>query len=147
MQPAGKERVNQIPENSAHMTQNQSRQIQIGLAVGDIAEVQRNAALKRIAMQSMFSYFLSCEDFRVEAPSNDATMEVELWKQKNRLKDLSTAMQKQHELIKLIIQKMEIVSEADDEDQRDSSPHNKPNKQKMERKESKWDCVYFRRVM
>ncbi|CAJ0935473.1 unnamed protein product [Ranitomeya imitator] len=28
MQPAGKERVNQTPENSAHMTQNQSRQIQ-----------------------------------------------------------------------------------------------------------------------
>ncbi|XP_077126764.1 transient receptor potential cation channel subfamily A member 1 [Ranitomeya variabilis] len=154
----------------------------IGLAVGDIAEIQRNAALKRIAMQvnlhtnlekklpfwflkrvdqvsaivypnrpriwgmviksSMFSYFLSCDDFRVEAPSNDATMEVELWKQKNRLKDLSTAMQKQHELIKLIIQKMEIVSEADDEDQQDSCQHNKPNKQqKMERKDSKWDCV------
>ncbi|XP_073439946.1 transient receptor potential cation channel subfamily A member 1 isoform X2 [Dendrobates tinctorius] len=153
----------------------------IGLAVGDIAEVQRNAALKRIAMQvnlhtnlekklpywflkrvdqvsaivypnrpriwgmviksSMFSYFLTCEDFRVEAPSNDATMEVELWKQKNRLKDLSTAMQKQHELIKLIIQKMEIVSEADDEDQHGSFQHNKPNKQKMERKDSKWDCV------
>ncbi|CAJ0964799.1 unnamed protein product [Ranitomeya imitator] len=29
MQPAGKERVNQTPENSAHMTQNQSRQIQM----------------------------------------------------------------------------------------------------------------------
>ncbi|CAJ0957280.1 unnamed protein product [Ranitomeya imitator] len=29
MQPAGKERVNQPPENSAHMTQNQSRQIQL----------------------------------------------------------------------------------------------------------------------
>ncbi|CAJ0940719.1 unnamed protein product [Ranitomeya imitator] len=29
MQPAGKERVNQTPENSAHMTQNQSRQIQL----------------------------------------------------------------------------------------------------------------------
>ncbi|CAJ0966549.1 unnamed protein product [Ranitomeya imitator] len=28
MQPAGKERVNQTPENSTHMTQNQSRQIQ-----------------------------------------------------------------------------------------------------------------------
>ncbi|CAJ0940167.1 unnamed protein product [Ranitomeya imitator] len=28
MQPAGKERVNQTPENSAHKTQNQSRQIQ-----------------------------------------------------------------------------------------------------------------------
>lgn len=29
---------------------------QIGLAVGDIAEVQRNAALKRIAMQVHFDY-------------------------------------------------------------------------------------------
>ncbi|CAJ0967601.1 unnamed protein product [Ranitomeya imitator] len=29
MQPAGKERVNQTPKNSAHMTQNQSRQIQV----------------------------------------------------------------------------------------------------------------------
>ncbi|CAJ0947048.1 unnamed protein product [Ranitomeya imitator] len=29
MQPASKERVNQTPENSAHMTQNQSRQIQL----------------------------------------------------------------------------------------------------------------------
>ncbi|CAJ0941917.1 unnamed protein product [Ranitomeya imitator] len=28
MQPAGKERVNQTPENSAHMTENRSRQIQ-----------------------------------------------------------------------------------------------------------------------
>ncbi|XP_044151009.1 transient receptor potential cation channel subfamily A member 1 isoform X1 [Bufo gargarizans] len=153
----------------------------IGLAVGDIAEVQRNAALKRIAMQvnlhtnlekklpfwflkrvdqvvsivypnqpriwgvaiqsNMFRYFLACEDFRVEAPNNDAPMEVELWKQKNRLKDLSTIMQKQHELIKLIIEKMEIVSEADDEDQQDFFQHNKPKKHKIERKESKWDCV------
>ncbi|KAG9478599.1 hypothetical protein GDO78_012321 [Eleutherodactylus coqui] len=150
----------------------------IGLAVGDIAEVQRNAALKRIAMQvtlhtnlekklpycflkrvnqittivypnrprvwgvamesSMFRFFLACDDFKVELPDNEATMEVELWKQKNRLKELSTAMQKQHELIKLIIQKMEIVSEADDEDEQDFC---QPMKQKMERKESKWDCV------
>ncbi|XP_075684342.1 transient receptor potential cation channel subfamily A member 1 isoform X2 [Rhinoderma darwinii] len=148
----------------------------IGLAVGDIAEVQRNAALKRIAMQvnlhtnlekklpywflkrvdqvtsivypnrpriwgSIVNYFLTCEDFKTEVSDNDATMEVELWKQKNRLKDLSTVMQKQHELIKLIIQKMEIVSEADDEDQHELFHHNKPKNQKMERKESKWDCV------
>ncbi|XP_069813573.1 transient receptor potential cation channel subfamily A member 1 isoform X1 [Dendropsophus ebraccatus] len=152
----------------------------IGLAVGDIAEVQRNAALKRIAMQvnlhtnlekklpywflkrvdqvtsiaypnrpriwgvaitsNFLNYFLTCEGLKAEVPNNDATMEVELWKQKNRLKDLSTVMQKQHELIKLIIQKMEIVSEADEEDQQDLFHHNKPKKQ-MERKESKWDCV------
>ncbi|XP_072267162.1 transient receptor potential cation channel subfamily A member 1 isoform X2 [Pyxicephalus adspersus] len=156
----------------------------IGLAVGDIAEVQRNAALKRIAMQvslhtnlekklpywflkrvdevacivypnrpriwghavnsTMLKFFIDCEGFKVEAPSNDTVMELELWKQKNRLKDLSTIMQKQHELIKLIIQKMEIVSEAEEEDSQDLFQHNKPKmmKQKMsEHKESKWDCV------
>ncbi|XP_040210340.1 transient receptor potential cation channel subfamily A member 1 isoform X1 [Rana temporaria] len=154
----------------------------IGLAVGDIAEVQRNAALKRIAMQvslhtnlekklpywflkrvdemncivypnlpriwghavrsTLFKHFLECDGFKVEAPINDATMELELWKQKNRLKDLSSVMQKQHELIKLIIQKMEIVSEAEDEDNQDQLQHNKPRQQKMpEGKESKWDCV------
>nr|BCR37381.1 transient receptor potential cation channel subfamily A member 1 isoform 277V [Buergeria japonica] len=154
----------------------------IGLAVGDIAEVQRNASLKRIAMQvslhtnlekklpywflkrvdevncivypnrpriwghavnsTLLKYFIECDGFKVETPSNDTTMEVELWKQKNRLKDLSTVMQKQHELIKLIIQKMEIVSEAEDEDNQDLFQHNKPKKQKIsECKESKWDCV------
>ncbi|XP_063779984.1 transient receptor potential cation channel subfamily A member 1 isoform X2 [Pseudophryne corroboree] len=152
----------------------------IGLAVGDIAEVQRNAALKRIAMQvslhtnlekklpywflkrvdqvssivypnrpriwglainsNFLTYFLSCEDFKAEIPNNDTTLEVELWKQKNRLKDLSTIMQKQHELIKLIIQKMEIVNEAEDEDNQDLFKHNKPKKS-MEQKESKWECV------
>ncbi|CAJ0924516.1 unnamed protein product [Ranitomeya imitator] len=34
MQPAGKERVNQTPENSAHMTENRSRQIQILILFG-----------------------------------------------------------------------------------------------------------------
>lgn len=58
-----------------------------------------------------------------------------------RLKDLSSIMQKQHELIKLIIQKMEIVSEAEDEDSQDLFQHNKPKQQKIEDKESKWDCV------
>ncbi|KAG8570642.1 hypothetical protein GDO81_011363 [Engystomops pustulosus] len=90
---------------------------------------------------NMLRYFLTCDEFRHEVPENDPTMEVQLWKQKNRLKDLSSVMQKQHELIKLIIQKMEIVSEADDEDQEDSFQHTKPMKQKLECKESKWDCV------
>ncbi|XP_018417833.1 PREDICTED: transient receptor potential cation channel subfamily A member 1 [Nanorana parkeri] len=151
----------------------------IGLAVGDIAEVQRNAALKRIAMQvslhtnlekklpywflkrvdivncivhpncpriwghAINSFFIQCEGFKVETSGNDATMELELWKQKNRMKDLYTIMQKQHELIKLIIQKMEIVSEAEDDDSQDLFQHNNTKKQRMmpERKESKWDCV------
>ncbi|XP_068090926.1 transient receptor potential cation channel subfamily A member 1 [Hyperolius riggenbachi] len=158
----------------------------IGLAVGDIAEVQRNAALKRIAMQvnlhtnlekklpywllkrvdqvscivypnrpriwgvavnySFLQFFFACEGCRVDVPNNDPVMEVELWKQKNRLKDLTTVMQKQHELIKLIIQKMEIVSEAEDEDQQDLFQHNKPKKvvhqKTIERKDTKWDCVF-----
>nr|BBH84654.1 transient receptor potential ankyrin 1a [Xenopus muelleri] len=153
----------------------------IGLAVGDIAEVQRNACLKRIAMQvslhtslekklpfwflkrvdqicitvypnrpriwgisftsNFFYYFFSCEDFKDDIPSNDETMELELWKQKNRLKDLTTMMQKQNDLIKLIIQKMEIVSEAEDEDNDNDHYHKMTKKQKLEHKESKWDCV------
>uniref|UniRef100_A0A8C5MP51 Transient receptor potential cation channel subfamily A member 1 n=1 Tax=Leptobrachium leishanense TaxID=445787 RepID=A0A8C5MP51_9ANUR len=150
----------------------------IGLAVGDIAEVQRNAALKRIAMQVSLHtnlekklpyWFLKRVDqvnFTVypnrpriwgvvihsvssilslfilsEVPANDAVLEVELWKQKNRIKDLSTVMQKQHELIKLIIQKMEIVSEAEDEDNHDLFQNKSTKKQKLDRNESKWDCV------
>ncbi|KAM4688925.1 transient receptor potential cation channel subfamily A member 1 [Discoglossus pictus] len=152
----------------------------IGLAVGDIAEVQRNAALKRIAMQvslhtslekklpywflkrvdqekitvypnrpriwgininsSVLTYFLNCEDWKSDISADDTTMELEMSKQKTRLKELSTAMEKQHELIKLIIQKMEIVSEAEDEDN-NLFQTNKSKKQIMSRKESKWDCV------
>ncbi|KAM8966317.1 transient receptor potential cation channel subfamily A member 1 isoform 2-T2 [Pelodytes ibericus] len=153
----------------------------IGLAVGDIAEVQRNASLKRIAMQvslhtnlekklpywflkrvdqvnitvypnrpriwgvpfnsKFLKYFKNCDGFKQEIPSSDTIMELELWKQKNRLKDLSTVIQKQHELIKLIIQKMEIVSEAEDEDNHDLFQNKNFKKQKLERRESKWDCV------
>ncbi|KAE8599011.1 hypothetical protein XENTR_v10017018 [Xenopus tropicalis] len=153
----------------------------IGLAVGDIAEVQRNACLKRIAMQvslhtslekklpfwflkrvdkisitvypnrpriwgitftsNFFHYFSSCDDVKAEIPINDETMELELWKQKNRLKDLTTMMQKQNDLIKLIIQKMEIVSEAEDEDGDNICQSKMMKKQKLDRKESKWDCV------
>ncbi|XP_077480584.1 transient receptor potential cation channel subfamily A member 1b [Stigmatopora argus] len=129
----------------------------IGLAVGDIAEVQRNAAMKRIAMQidlhtaledklpywfikradkpsvviypnrkcsrKALIYFLGGNE-----PSNDewkrtkavsqscSLLETELRKQKSRLKEMSGALEKQHNLLKLIIQKMEISSEADEHD-------------------------------
>lgn len=57
-----------------------------------------------------------------------------------RLKDISTLLEKQHDLIKLIIQKMEIVSEAEDEDSNDLFQH-KFRKRQLEHKNSKWDTV------
>ncbi|XP_056155818.1 transient receptor potential cation channel subfamily A member 1b [Lampris incognitus] len=131
--------------------------LMIGLAVGDIAEVQRNAALKRIAMQ--IDLHTALEDKlpywfmkRVDKPSvviypnrkstktyiklimmqgDDKTYEIrtrlrassditpvenELQKQKCRMKEMSCNLEKQHNLLKLIIQKMEITSEADEYD-------------------------------
>uniref|UniRef100_A0A8C0YLI2 Transient receptor potential cation channel, subfamily A, member 1b n=1 Tax=Cyprinus carpio carpio TaxID=630221 RepID=A0A8C0YLI2_CYPCA len=128
--------------------------LMIGLAVGDIAEVQRNAELKRIAMQidlhtalekKLPYWFLK----RVDKPTitiypnkckaliegeiqntvrtrlklcsrQGGPLERELHKQKNRLKAMSCVLEKQHNLLKLIIQKMEITSEADEYD----GPHN-----------------------
>ncbi|XP_029934624.1 transient receptor potential cation channel subfamily A member 1b isoform X2 [Myripristis murdjan] len=131
--------------------------LMIGLAVGDIAEVQRNASLKRIAMQidlhtaleDKLPYwfmkrvdkpfitiypnrkcsrtyikllmFWDDEDTRViqrlQTSSHNCTpIDIELQKQKNRLKEMSSMLEKQHNLLKLIIQKMEITSEADEYD-------------------------------
>lgn len=131
--------------------------LMIGLAVGDIAEVQRNASLKRIAMQidlhtaleDKLPYWLvkrvdkssvtiypnrKCsrhylkqlifgEDEKTEiwsheqAKSRPCTLiETELRKQKNRMKEMYNQLEKQHGLLKLIIQKMEITSEADEND-------------------------------
>uniref|UniRef100_A0AAY5KP19 Ion transport domain-containing protein n=1 Tax=Esox lucius TaxID=8010 RepID=A0AAY5KP19_ESOLU len=113
----------------------------IGLAVGDIAEVQRSAALKRMAMQielhtnleEKMPYWLLK---RVDRPSitihpNRRCSSVGiffLWflctmcspgtwlmKQK-RLKEIYGVLEKQHNLMKLMIQKMEITSEADEHD-------------------------------
>ncbi|CAB1447403.1 unnamed protein product [Pleuronectes platessa] len=131
--------------------------LMIGLAVGDIAEVQRNAVLKRIAMQIqlhtaledklpywflkrvdkpsvtiypnrkcsrniLWLIFFSREEpteawSRVQAKSQGCTfLENELRKQKSRMKEMSSLLEKQHSLLKLVIQKMEITSEADEAD-------------------------------
>ncbi|XP_062841687.1 transient receptor potential cation channel subfamily A member 1b [Trichomycterus rosablanca] len=135
--------------------------LMIGLAVGDIAEVQRNASLKRIAMQinlhtnleeKLPYWFINrvdkssitiypnrkcariwgmmdqfCGSFdqetevrtRVSSSSSSSTsspLERELIKQKHRLKEISSVLDKQHTLLKLIIQKMEINTEADEND-------------------------------
>uniref|UniRef100_A0A8C6XK75 Transient receptor potential cation channel subfamily A member 1 n=1 Tax=Naja naja TaxID=35670 RepID=A0A8C6XK75_NAJNA len=138
----------------------------IGLAVGDIAEVQKFAAMKRIAMQvnlhtnlekKLPYWFLSRVDqesivvypnrprycgFMVTADtqSADTTLELEVLKQKYRLKDIATLVEKQHNLLKLVAQKMEIISEAEDEDPSDLF-QNKFRKEQLEHKSSKWDTV------
>lgn len=130
--------------------------LMIGLAVGDIAEVQRNAALKRIAMQidlhtaledKLPYWFLSRVDkpftiiypnrkcakgiwkmmfmgeeqklvwSRMQVKSQTCTyIENELKKHKYRMKEVTSQLEKQHNLLKLIIQKMEISAESDESD-------------------------------
>uniref|UniRef100_A0A673YES6 Transient receptor potential cation channel, subfamily A, member 1b n=1 Tax=Salmo trutta TaxID=8032 RepID=A0A673YES6_SALTR len=137
----------------------------IGLAVGDIAEVQRSAALKRIAMQielhtnleEKMPYWLlkrvdqssitiypnrKCSKLWSQGEanevrthlltnsSNSTSVEAELRKQKQRLKEISSVLEKQHDLMKLMIQKMEIISEADE--------HDGPTEVKGYRQRSNW---------
>ncbi|KAL3041036.1 hypothetical protein OYC64_011921 [Pagothenia borchgrevinki] len=131
--------------------------LMIGLAVGDIAEVQRNAALKRIGMQielhtsledKLPYWFMKRVDkpsitvypnrhcprnflrdlFAGEEESHDvwsrmqmksqtcSMLESEIKKQKLRMKEVSCLMEKQHTLLKLIIQKMEITTEESEVD-------------------------------
>uniref|UniRef100_H0X4C5 Transient receptor potential cation channel subfamily A member 1 n=1 Tax=Otolemur garnettii TaxID=30611 RepID=H0X4C5_OTOGA len=150
----------------------------IGLAVGDIAEVQKHASLKRIAMQvelhtslekklplwflrkvdqkstivypnkprssgrlfHLFYYLFCNHETRQEIPNADTSLEMEILKQKYRLKDLTFLLEKQHELIKLIIQKMEIISETEDEDNH-CSFQDKFKKEQLEQRCSKWNSV------
>ncbi|XP_066228535.1 transient receptor potential cation channel subfamily A member 1 [Saccopteryx leptura] len=150
----------------------------IGLAVGDIAEVQKHALLKRIAMQvelhtnlekklplwflrkvdqksttvypnkpryrrgllCIFRSVFCTQEARQEIPNVDTSLEVEILKQKYRLKDVTSLLEKQHELIKLIIQKMEIISETEDEDNH-SSFQDKYKREQLEQRSSKWNSV------
>uniref|UniRef100_A0A8C7VGZ9 Transient receptor potential cation channel, subfamily A, member 1a n=1 Tax=Oncorhynchus mykiss TaxID=8022 RepID=A0A8C7VGZ9_ONCMY len=115
--------------------------LMIGLAVGDIAEVQANAVLKQMGMQielhtsleEKMPYWLmkrvdqaSLTEYpnraygrkviRLSPTSPPSTpMEQEISKQKYRLKEMSNVIEKQHNLLKLIVQKMEICSEVEEE--------------------------------
>ncbi|XP_072018043.1 transient receptor potential cation channel subfamily A member 1-like [Amphiura filiformis] len=136
----------------------------IGLAVGDIAGVQRNARLKRLGMQVELHTDLEHKlpnrvlkygekvDYTVWASKEDSlilkfwrkiretagmeddhvaersttaiqsepsisTLHIDMVKQKEKLKELTHQMEKQHDLLRLIVQKMEIRSEADDQDE------------------------------
>ncbi|KAM7358745.1 transient receptor potential cation channel A1 isoform 2-T2 [Cochliomyia hominivorax] len=134
----------------------------IGLAVGDIESVRRNAQLKRLAMQvvlhtelerklpqmwlqkidkmeliefpnetksklGFFDFILRkwfsnpfSEDTSMDVlqfENNDDFINVELEKQKRKLRDISRILEQQHQLLRLIVQKMEIKTEADDVDE------------------------------
>ncbi|CAL4249634.1 unnamed protein product, partial [Meganyctiphanes norvegica] len=133
----------------------------IGLAVGDIESVKKNAQLKRIAMQvalhtkwetklpriiiqyvnkdkvrfypnaqctstilntiskwlGFWSPYKDCKDNEGPEGSQEDVLWDELEHQKLRLKDISGQLDQQTKLLRLIMQKMEIVSEADDTDE------------------------------
>ncbi|XP_041484073.1 transient receptor potential cation channel subfamily A member 1-like isoform X1 [Lytechinus variegatus] len=132
----------------------------IGLAVGDIAAVQRDAQLKRLAMQveqytdvenrlplrfiervdkdfvliypnQQLGWMLkncmhlvttlSAEEEEAlrssDSEFNPRHMHGEVSKLKRRLKNMSMMMDKQYELMRLVVQKMEIRSEADEKDE------------------------------
>ncbi|XP_023702416.1 transient receptor potential cation channel subfamily A member 1 isoform X3 [Cryptotermes secundus] len=132
----------------------------IGLAVGDIESVRRNAQLKRLAMQVVLHTELerklpqfllekvdkmeliefpndtkcklgfldtllrkwfwnpfSDDGLEIVLDSSDDYVSEELTKQKKRLKEISSALETQHLLLRLIVQKMEIKTEADDVDE------------------------------
>ncbi|XP_072016502.1 transient receptor potential cation channel subfamily A member 1-like isoform X2 [Amphiura filiformis] len=143
----------------------------IGLAVGDIASVQRNARLKRLAMQvDLHSEFepklpwkilewvtkdnitlrpnavcsrgttLTCfdkvkEKYIVQTGGNKRFQSIiemkngeekrcqgEFEKLKKRMRGLSSKLDKQYDLMRLIVQKMEIHSEADEQDEGEAPP-------------------------
>ncbi|CAH2035066.1 unnamed protein product, partial [Iphiclides podalirius] len=133
----------------------------IGLAVGDIESVRRNAQLKRLAMQvvlhtelerklprmllekidkhELIEYpnsnqcklgFLDfilkkwfCNPFTdntgldLVLENNEDYILVELNKQKQRLRDMKKLLEQQYMLLRLVVQKMEIRTEADDVDE------------------------------
>lgn len=139
----------------------------IGLAVGDIASMQRNAQLKRLAMQvelhtdleqklpnsilkagdkehytvqsncakfylvqlweklratksGLESFYGHTSEMDNEEAQNDpqlAALKVELNDQKRRWTEVKTQLDRQHDMLKLILQKMEIQSEAEERDE------------------------------
>ncbi|XP_017840949.2 LOW QUALITY PROTEIN: transient receptor potential cation channel subfamily A member 1 [Drosophila busckii] len=134
----------------------------IGLAVGDIESVRRNAQLKRLAMQvvlhtelerklphvwlqkvdkmELIEYpndtkcklgFLDfilrkwfsnpfTEDSSLDVIAFDNSEDLinaELERQRRKLRDIGRMLEQQHQLLRLIVQKMEIKTEADDVDE------------------------------
>lgn len=158
----------------------------IGLAVGDIESVRRNAQLKRLAMQVVLHtelerklpHFMLEKVDKMELieypnnecsrigiidtlfrkwfcnPFNDDEMDSitdgpedifseELMKTKQKLKEITTALETQHMLLRLVVQKMEIKTEADDVDEGVSSKDLKP----LSGGNSKWTSPRVRKKL
>ncbi|XP_066151154.1 transient receptor potential cation channel subfamily A member 1 isoform X2 [Euwallacea fornicatus] len=153
----------------------------IGLAVGDIESVRRNAQLKRLAMQVVLhtelerklprrwvdkvdkseitEYPNECKtkkgvmDFIMKkwfgspfSEESDIVMENsedyvmnELAKTKSKLRQISQALETQNQFLRLIVQKMEIKSEADDIDE------GVPLKGDVQGHSSKWSSPKIRK--
>ncbi|XP_049819373.1 transient receptor potential cation channel subfamily A member 1 [Aethina tumida] len=154
----------------------------IGLAVGDIESVRRNAQLKRLAMQVVlhtelerkipqmllekvdkcelieypndvcklgfldsilrkwFGNPFSDEGLDMLMDSGEDYLVEELEKTKKKLRDISATLETQHQFLRLIVQKMEIKTEADDVDEGIS-----PNKLNSLGKSSKWRSPKIRK--
>ncbi|KAL5285092.1 TRPA1 family protein [Megaselia abdita] len=137
----------------------------IGLAVGDIESVKRNAQLKRLAMQVvlhtelerklphmwvskvdkmelieypneccdklgffdillrkwLYNPFSESDNLDMAFDNNDDFVTIELERQQRKLTAISRVLDQQHQLLRLIVQKMEIKTEADDVDEGISS--------------------------
>ncbi|KAB1256572.1 Transient receptor potential cation channel subfamily A member 1 [Camelus dromedarius] len=106
----------------------------IGLAVGDIAEVQKHALLKRTAMQVELHTSL---EKKLPLWFLHKVDQKSIVVYPNRPRYGGGLL---HELIKLIIQKMEIISETEDEDYH-SSFQDRFKKQQLEQRNSKWNSV------
>ncbi|KAH9488093.1 Transient receptor putative cation channel sub A member 1 [Bulinus truncatus] len=129
----------------------------IGLAVGDIESVQRDARLKRLAMQvdihinierkmplfvlekmtldeykhypnryyrkivNIFFRILSTkleEDSKcLEASAQSALVFEELYRQKSKLKDMGSVMEKNHQMLRQVLKKMGMKSEDEEWDE------------------------------
>ncbi|EPY80230.1 hypothetical protein CB1_000850006 [Camelus ferus] len=106
----------------------------IGLAVGDIAEVQKHTLLKRTAMQVELHTSL---EKKLPLWFLHKVDQKSIVVYPNRPRYGGGLL---HELIKLIIQKMEIISETEDEDYH-SSFQDRFKKQQLEQRNSKWNSV------
>ncbi|CAH1957396.1 unnamed protein product [Acanthoscelides obtectus] len=157
----------------------------IGLAVGDIESVRRNAQLKRLAMQVILHtelerklpQFLLERVDKIEIieypndakaklgfidsilrkwfgnPFSDDALDMvmdngedyvvtELGKAKNKLKEITHTLEVQQQLLRLIVQKMEIKTEADDVDEGVS-----PSNMNQHGTSSKWTSPKIRKKL
>ncbi|XP_055377272.1 transient receptor potential cation channel subfamily A member 1 isoform X2 [Condylostylus longicornis] len=162
----------------------------IGLAVGDIESVRRNAQLKRLAMQVVLHTELErklpqmwlhkvdkmelieypndkkcklglldfvmrrwfCNPFNedngmdmVSFDSNEEILAAEMAKQKQKLKEVGRLLEQQHQLLRLIIQKMEIKTEADDVDE--GIPPSELSVEKGPTNNSRWTSPRIRKKL